>query len=40
MSRSRLRWRCHTCGATFTAWRTAERHADTHHGARLDVVVS
>lgn len=29
-------WRCHTCGATFTAYAPAERHADTHGGARLE----
>lgn len=32
------RYRCHTCGATFTAWALAERHADTHGGARIEVL--
>jgi hypothetical protein len=32
---TRLRWRCHRCGETFTSWAAAERHADTHGGARL-----
>lgn len=31
------RYRCNTCGDTFTAWATAQRHADTHHGARIKV---
>lgn len=30
-------WLCHTCGERFTAWATAERHADQHHHHRLDV---
>jgi transposase-like protein len=36
LSSRAARYRCATCGATFTAWATAERHADTHGGARLD----
>jgi transposase-like protein len=31
------RWTCHTCGADFTAWAKAQRHADTHGGARLEL---
>jgi hypothetical protein len=27
-----LRWRCHRCGATFSAWAPAERHANGEHG--------
>lgn len=34
------RWRCHTCGQTFTAYAPAERHADSHGGARLEIEVS
>lgn len=33
------RYRCGTCGAMFTAWAPAERHADTHGGARLEMVL-
>jgi hypothetical protein len=32
-------YRCHTCGATFTAWAPAQRHADEHHHARLELVL-
>lgn len=33
------RYRCHTCGAEFTAWAAAQRHADSHGGARLELVL-
>jgi hypothetical protein len=32
---NRNRYTCATCGTTFSAWAPAERHADTHGGARL-----
>jgi hypothetical protein len=32
-------YRCHTCGETLASWAAAERHADTHHGARIDIVI-
>jgi len=32
------RYRCATCGATFTTWASAERHADTHGAARLELL--
>lgn len=34
------RFRCHTCGAEFTAWAKAERHADAEHHHRVDLVVA
>lgn len=34
----RIAWRCHKCGATFTAYAPAERHADSHGGGRIEVV--
>lgn len=43
--KSRMVWRCcHkdrdgiVCGETFVYYRTAERHADAHGGARIDIV--
>jgi transposase-like protein len=33
------RWRCHTCGELFTVWAKAQRHADGHGGARLELVL-
>lgn len=36
----RRRWRCHTCALELTSWAAAERHADTHGGARLDVLLA
>ncbi len=36
---SRPRWRGHTCGQTFTAWAAAQRHADSHRGARLKAIL-
>jgi len=33
----RQAWRCHTCGERFTSWAAAERHADSHGGARIDI---
>lgn len=39
MTRSTMRWRCHTCGETFTSWAAAERHADSRPGhCRLEVI--
>lgn len=34
---ARWTYRCHTCGVLSTSWAAAERHADTHHGARIDL---
>ena len=33
------RYRCHQCAATFTAWATAQRHADEarHHRIELSL---
>jgi len=33
----RWNYRCHTCDAVLTTWAAAERHADSHGGARLDL---
>ena len=33
----RQAWRCHTCDQRLTSWAGAERHADSHGGARLDL---
>lgn len=33
------RYRCHACGATFTAWSKAERHSDAERHYRLEVIV-
>ena len=33
------RYRCHTCGATSSAWAPIERHADTHGGARIELAL-
>lgn len=33
------RWRCHTCGETFTAYAAAQRHADTTGHRRLDAIL-
>jgi rubredoxin len=30
------RWRCHNCGAIFTAWAPAQRHANTPGHRRID----
>jgi hypothetical protein len=30
-------YRCHTCGEVFPDWTKAQRHADTHHGARIEI---
>jgi hypothetical protein len=35
-ARVQYRWRCHTCGELLMSWAGAERHADSHGGARLD----
>lgn len=35
----RRRWRCQTCDQILPSWAAAERHADTHGGARLDVLL-
>lgn len=33
-------WRCHTCGAHFTAWATVQRHMDeAHGGGRIEMVL-
>lgn len=29
------RYRCHTCGATFSRWAPVERHVDGHGGGRI-----
>jgi len=34
------RYRCHTCAATFTAYAPAERCADAHGGARIDLFLA
>lgn len=36
--RRALTYRCHTCGAVLTSWAAAERHADAHGGARLEII--
>lgn len=37
---SRTTWTCATCGETFKAWATAERHANgEHHGGRITINV-
>jgi hypothetical protein len=33
-------WRCHACGALFTAWAVAERHAHTERHVRIEVVLT
>jgi hypothetical protein len=33
----RWTYRCHTCAERFASWAAAERHADEHHHARLDL---
>lgn len=33
------RYRCHACAATFTAWAPAERHADSEHHPRIEVLI-
>jgi hypothetical protein len=38
MSRSTIWYRCATCGEVLKSWAAAERHGDSHHGARLDLV--
>jgi hypothetical protein len=30
-------YRCRTCDERFTTWAAAERHADTHGWARIDI---
>lgn len=32
------RYRCRTCGEELESWAAAERHGDTHHGARLELI--
>lgn len=32
-------WRCRTCGEVLYSWAAAERHADGHGGARLDLLL-
>jgi len=36
-TRAGSRYRCETCGATFDPWAAAQRHADTHGGARISL---
>lgn len=33
-----LTWRCATCGEVLKSWAASERHADAHHGARLEIL--
>lgn len=33
-------YRCHFCGAPFTAWAPAQRHADTERHHRLELVIA
>jgi len=33
------RWRCHTCGETFTAWARAEAHGDQPGHHRIEVII-
>jgi hypothetical protein len=33
------RYRCHSCGATFTAWTQCERHADAEHHHRVELIL-
>lgn len=35
----RRSWRCAKCGTVSTAWAAAQRHADTHGGARVEVML-
>ena len=37
MTARRWTYRCHTCAERFATWAAAEKHADTHGGARLDL---
>lgn len=32
----RARWVCYSCGEILESWAAAERHADSHGGARLE----
>lgn len=34
------RWRCHTCGVVLASWAASERHADEHHGARIEILLT
>lgn len=36
----RCRYRCRTCGQVFTAWAPAQRHANEHGGARVEIVAA
>lgn len=33
----KVSWRCSVCGEVLTPWAAAERHADEHGGARLEL---
>ena len=33
-----IRWRCHACGEISRSYAAAERHADSHGGARIEIV--
>lgn len=35
----KAKYRCVTCDQTFTAWSTAQRHADTHGGSRIEAAL-
>jgi hypothetical protein len=35
----RCTYRCGTCGEVSKAWAAAQRHADTHGGARVEIVL-
>lgn len=37
MANASTRYRCHACGATFTAWAPAQRHSDAERHHRLDI---
>lgn len=36
----KARWRCQHCSRIFTAWAPAQRHADSHGGARLETILA
>lgn len=35
-----MKYRCRTCGEVLNTWAAAERHADQHHGARLELILT
>lgn len=39
MTAAPARYRCNACGATFTTWAPAERHADVEHHHRVELTL-